>query len=216
MRQFPDSYDSTQHIYYCIYKLHFYKDYIRRYERLIKEENAEYEKFLNDPDSYFELGPKFNFEHNHYANLSNEFPNTLRRSAFISLWSYFENSLNVLCEVYEFHRSLNVSYNEMKGKGIDRSKLYLTKIIGLDFPTSSNWDKIRKLQRIRNNIVHSYSELSNDDTRLLSDISSFPYLKLYHLPSKSIIEIEELFLESIIDVFESFYREILESIKKKV
>jgi hypothetical protein len=216
MRQFPNTYDSTQHIYYCIYELHFYKDYIRRYERLIKEENAEYEKFLNDPDSYFELGPKFNFQHNHSASLSNEFPNTLRRSTFISLWSYFENSLNVLCEVYEFHLSLNVNYNEMRGKGIDRSKLYLRKIIGLEFPASSNWDKIRKLQRIRNNIVHSYSELRNDDAQLLSDLATFSYIKLYPLTLKSIIEIEELFLESIIDVFESFYVELLESIKKKV
>jgi len=39
MRQFPNTYDSTQHIYYCINKLRFYKDYIRRYERLIKEDN---------------------------------------------------------------------------------------------------------------------------------------------------------------------------------
>ena len=141
----------------------------------------------------------------------------VEKTVFTSLWSYLENSLNILCQIYEYHNSLNVNYKDMKSKarGIDRAKLYLTKVVQLDFPTSLNWNEIKKLQNIRNKIVHSYSEVNNNEIQILSNINYFQYLKLYPLNSTSIIEIEELFLECVITIFESFYKGLLDSIKKR-
>jgi uncharacterized protein YutE (UPF0331/DUF86 family) len=214
MKKFQKTYDSIQHIHYCAYELDYYKKFIDRYERFIKDENEDYEKFLNNPDSFFELGLKFNFERIHSANLSTEFPNTLRRSAFLSLMSFFENSLNKLCEVYEERLDIKLNFTDMNERGIDRAKLYLEKVIQLDFPNSSDWEKIKKLQEIRNIIVHRYSEISNDDKKILS-LKKFPHLKLYPLTSKSIIQLDGLFLENVIDIFKAFYKELLKSVKKR-
>jgi hypothetical protein len=216
MREFPKTYKPDTHIHNFICDLNFFKGYLNRFELFIKEENELYEKYLNNPESDDELGQKFNFQRNHSNDLLNEYPNTLRKSTFISLWSNFEKSLNDLCEVYEYHLSLKVNFTDMKGKGIERSKLYLTKIIHLNFPTSSNWDKIMKLKRIRDKIVHSYSEVNDEDSQLLSDIKSFKNLKLYSINKKSIIEIEKPFLDGVINVFNGFSKELLDSIEKRV
>jgi hypothetical protein len=215
MREFPDTYDITQHINYCFNDLLYYKEFINRYERFIKDENEDYDSFINNPGA-FHLGQKFDYQRNHSANLSTEFPNTLRRSAFISLWSFFENSLNKLCEVYEYRLNLGINFKDMNENGIDRAKLYLKKVVKLDFPSSpkSNWVEIKKLRDIRNCIVHKYSELNNDD-KLVHIVRSFPHLTLYPLTSRSIIRLEELFLESVLNIFQGFYAELLVSIKKK-
>ena len=215
MLTFPDTYNSIQHIYYRFNELKKYKDYIQRYERMIREELEDYNKFLNDSDFFLELGPKFDFESNHSHNLSVEFPNTQRKSAFVSLISYFENSMNELCEIYEYHNKLPVNFKDMSGQGVERAKLYLIKIVGLDFPTSKGWNDIKILLRIRNNIVHSYSEVYTENKQLVSDIKSFQYLTLYKLQTKSLLQIEEKFLYSVIEIFESFYKELLESVKKQ-
>lgn len=218
MKSFPINHTPEQRIYYCFNELRFYKLYINKSEQFIKEINDRYIESLNtNSDSFFKLAQEFNYQHNLSADLSIKFPDTLRKSVFISLWSYFENSLNILCQIYEYHNSLNVNYKDLKCKdrGIDRTKLYLTKVVQLDFPTSLNWNKIKKLQSIRNKIVHSYSEVNNNDVKILSNINYFQYLKLYPLNSTSIIEIEELFLECVITIFECFYKELLDSIKKK-
>lgn len=176
---------------------------------MIKEELEDYNKFLNDDDEYLKLGPKFDFENNHFHNLSVEFPNTQRKSTFISLISYFEKSMNELCEVYEYHNKLTVNYKDMNGKGIERAKLYLVKIVGLDFPTSKNWNTIKILLRIRNNFVHSYSEVYPENEQLNSDVNSVKHLKLYKLQTKSLLQVEEKFLEYVLKIFENFYKELL-------
>lgn len=214
MQTFPDTYIPIQHIYYRFNEFKRYRDYIQRYERMIKEELEDYNKFLNDGDFYLKLGPKFNFEMNHSHNLSIEFPNTQRKSTFISLISYFEKSMNELCEVYEYHNKLTVNFKDMKGRGIERAKFYLVKIVGLDFPTSRYWNHIVILIRIRNNIVHSYSEVYPENNQLISDINSLQHLVLYKLQTKSLLHVEENFLQYVLEIFENFYRELLEEVKK--
>lgn len=214
MQTFPETYNSIQHIYYRFNEFKRYRDYIQRYERMIKEELVDYNKFLNDDDLYLKLGPKFAFERNHFHNLSAEFPNTQRKSTFISLISYFENSMNELCEIYEYHNKLTVNYKDMNGKGIERAKLYLVKIVGLDFPTTKNWSEIKILQRIRNNFVHSYSEVYPENDQLIYEVNSIKHLKLYKLQTKSLLQVEDNFLEYVLEIFENFYKELLVVVEK--
>jgi hypothetical protein len=57
----------------------------------------------------------------------------------------------------------------MKDRGINRAKLYLEKVIGLNLKTEDNaWREIRALGKIRNAIVHEEGsgseEIANDET----------------------------------------------------
>lgn len=216
MKVFPETYTPIQHVYYALNELRYYRDYINRFEQFLKDENQAYERFLNDSDEFLRLGLRFNFETNHSYNLSIGFPNTHRRSTLVSLFSFYENSLNTLCEVYRDHMSLDVGFRDMADKGITRAKLYLIKIVGLSFPTNSNWATILKIQRIRNNIVHSYSEIQKTEKDLLSDIKSLPYTALYPLTARFELQLDEGFLGFVMEKFEGFFVELNESGNKRL
>jgi hypothetical protein len=214
VKAFPETYNPMQHIQYGFIEFKRYKDFSQRCERMIKEELDDYNKFLSDDEHYTKLGPKFNFESSHSYNLSIGLPNTLRKSLFISLMSYFEYSMNELCEVYEYHNRLTVNFKNMNGQGIKRAKLYLVKIVGLEFDKLKYWHVILRMIRIRNNIVHSYSEVFPENEQLICDVNSCEHLKLYRLQSKSLLQVEEKFLEYVLEVFDFFYKELLLEVEK--
>lgn len=215
MKVFPKTYTPIQHVYYTLDELRYYRDYINRFERFLKDENQAYELFLSDSDEFFRLGPLFNFESNHSYNLSIGFPNTHGRSTLVSLFSFYENSLNTLCEVYQEHMSLDVGFRDMADKGLTRARLYLIKIVGLSFPTNSDWATILKIQRIRNNVVHSYSEIQETDKDLLSDIKSLPHTTLSPLTAGFELQLDEGFPGFVMEKFEGFFTELNESINKR-
>lgn len=206
---FPDTYTPVQHIRKCLWQLNIYKDYVKRYEHLIKEELEDYGKYLNDDNYYFELGPRFNFERNHFHNLSTEFPNTQRRATIISLFSFFEHRLNVFCDVYNYINNSSITLTDMKGKGIDRARLYLKKVAKIDFPDySKTWHELKNIQEIRNIIVHKDSELTDNDEKMEKYIDSSPHLEIYNLSSYKELRIKETFLDYFIKVLVDFFVEI--------
>lgn len=85
------------------------------------------------------------------------YKNLLHSYYLITLYSLFEVTLNVIRNHAERKFSLNKSLTNLKGQGINRAKNYLTKIVKV--PRSifggSNWDHIKKLQVIRNFLLHN-------------------------------------------------------------
>jgi hypothetical protein len=90
-----------------------------------------------------------------------EFTDMLRKSFFVSLYSLLESQMEDECRARRQARNdIRLSLGDLSGKGIDRAKRYLTKVLGVSsiFGTSE-WQRIKKYNLLRNCIVHNEGRL---------------------------------------------------------
>lgn len=101
-----------------------------------------------------------------YWDLEKIFPDILRKSFFVTVYSFIEVVLEAICHREKHEGSLPLSLGDLKGDGIGRSKVYLAKVVclsGLPFD-GAEWNEIYSYYRVlRNCIVH-------DDSRLFKDM----------------------------------------------
>ena len=77
-----------------------------------------------------------------YRRIEEDFPNILRSSLLLHLYSRFEHHLDELCNRMASDMKLAMSVKDLAGKGIVRSQTYMKKVVGLRFPdTSPEWGK---------------------------------------------------------------------------
>jgi hypothetical protein len=213
MIQFPNNYNPEQHIYYFLHDISDFRKHIDKYENLINEEFEKYNEYLYNDKKFFEYYQRFGTEYNLSNLLSEEFPNLHKRSALISILSLFEHKMNILCELYRNILKLTVSFRDMREGGIDQSRMYLEKIVGLDISNIHWWDDIKNFQKIRNKIVHQDSEIYNEDLEIISFIKKSEGIELYELSNYKEIRIKKPFLVYCLDTIEKFINELLEKIK---
>lgn len=72
----------------------------------------------------------------------NYFPNLQRRSAFLTLIATYEHELERFCDFYARKHQTPVKLNDLKGKGLERTHLFMKKLIGLEH--SQSFPKIKK------------------------------------------------------------------------
>jgi len=88
------------------------------------------------------------------------FPNLHRQSNLITLVSFLESELNKLCKIFKESENYKVDLKDINGKGIDRSIIYLTKVVSLNYnKNKTNWNELKNIQGIRNLIVHNAGKL---------------------------------------------------------
>ena len=88
----------------------------------------------------------------------NEFIDVLYSSFFVSLYSFLESHLNNECKSSQHEDpTIKISLNDLHGKGIERAKKYLTKVLGTSyqFGNSPVWEEIKQYNTIRNCIIHN-------------------------------------------------------------
>ena len=97
-----------------------------------------------------------------------------RSSALVSAYSLHEICLEKLCRDCTVLGGFHVEVSDMKGRGVQRSRLYLKKVARMPFPDdSAEWQRARHLGTIRNFVVHGGSELEGRRDRLQQALSSF-------------------------------------------
>jgi len=86
----------------------------------------------------------------------------LRRSFLVSLYAFIEYSLLDICRFVR-RKDVKASVSDIKGQNdIDKAKVYITKVLCADFPsTASQWADIQASRRIRNCIVHNGGEVED-------------------------------------------------------
>ncbi|MGO9368923.1 MAG: hypothetical protein ACLP0H_14945 [Terriglobales bacterium] len=93
------------------------------------------------------------------------FPSLQRRSALLTVCSYFEHELDKLCRLYQSEKGFSVTVDDLRGEGIDRSTKYLEKVAGLNVHRASReWQEVKKIQKIRNAIVHRGGKVPDKDS----------------------------------------------------
>jgi hypothetical protein len=149
-----------------------------------------------------------NWNSEDYFMIDDVFTQISMRSFIVILFSYIEDGMNTLCNaVYSdkarYHKKegleeFKVKYNDMQGKGINRAKLYMEKIMGCNLHSDMKpWSEIETLRKIRNTIVHDDGNAGNS---LKNDTNFKQHLNdgRLKLENHNKIKIEPSYLDDIL------------------
>jgi len=88
------------------------------------------------------------------------FPTLQWTSIFNSAYSLFERHLNDLCRILGKNAPTKIELTDLKGQGIERAKIFLSKIVGIsNVFDSTEWKEIQDYAKVRNVLVHSTGKL---------------------------------------------------------
>ena len=136
------------------------------------------------------------------------FPNLQRRGALITLYSFLENKLDELCELFIQVEKIKISLNDLRGAGVDRSVLFLTRIMGLQIDQSTTvWQEIKNIQKVRNLIVHNDAKLIDRSGNQIADVTKYVTTSPY-LSGNDEIEILDGYLPHILETFDLQFQDI--------
>jgi len=95
-----------------------------------------------------------------YIAMHEVLPRIQWNSQFLFVYSTFEHMLNELCRIVKRRSGFDLSYKDISGQGIERSKNYLSKVAGVKAPfQSQSWNRAKLLAEIRNAISHKNGEI---------------------------------------------------------
>jgi hypothetical protein len=140
------------------------------------------------------------------------FPSLHRRSALLTLCSYFEYELEKLCKLYQTEKSWELAPSDIKGHGIYRSTTYLEKMAGLGVHRASQeWKDISVIQKVRNVLVHNGGRLdagSGDCEAIVAFMKKVKSLR----SNEDEIVLDSGFLAYVVQTFKSYFKLIGDSI----
>jgi hypothetical protein len=97
------------------------------------------------------------YEHHsdRWHNLAVGFPARFFNSFLIAYCSWVESELDSLSRQHEVANPSALRLDEVAGTGLRRSRLYLKRVVGIQFPDVGDWSKLLSIYRIRNQIAHA-------------------------------------------------------------
>lgn len=137
------------------------------------------------------------------------FPNLLRSSLFVTIYSAVENELNRLSR--ELSKADGLDVEDLRGSGILRASTFLIRVCRVDFPENSDeWKLLQELNQLRNLIVHNNGRLTGNEhfESLLSDCSGLD------LKDEN-ITLGRSFCPQVLDTVGKFFRQLITAVDKK-
>ncbi|MCD9514201.1 hypothetical protein [Photobacterium carnosum] len=145
--------------------------------------------------------------------VENYFPSLQRRSALLTLIATYEHELEKFCNFYSQENETPVKLNDLKGCGLERVHLFMTKLIGLK--NSQSFSMIKKLIKLRNSCAHNDAKITTNDGKeipairtLIDDTSIKVRQDGQH------VFIEKGFLSDVLEELNSYISEIQKVIEK--
>ena len=122
---------------------------------------------------------------------------------FLASYAALEQCLDGLADQWQEERSLTLKPSDLSDRGIERSKAYLTKVVGMPFPSgSSEWGRIRHLRTIRNQLAHEGPRLGRPPgSQLRAALKAFPEI---FSEDEQQLSISKEFVEEAIHTFNAF------------
>ena len=88
------------------------------------------------------------------------FPELQWNSIFNSAYAMFEKHLNDVCKILEKDTKTEIGLKDLKGQGIERAKIFLSKVVGIKKVFNSpEWNEIQNYSKVRNILVHTSGKL---------------------------------------------------------
>lgn len=140
------------------------------------------------------------------------FPSLQRRSALLTICGYFEYELDELCVLYQSEKSFKLALSDLSDKGIDRATNYLEKVAGIDtHKTSKEWNQIKKIQKIRNVIVHQDGKLYDHQGNPIKAAIDFVN-EIDSLEGEKEVIIKKGFLSYVVGIYKDYFKQLGDSI----
>lgn len=139
----------------------YYEELERKFQADKKQLSKRYKEKVADDNLHPDIKREVDeyFAEEHYI-IENIFLKSFRYSMVVTSYSLLEIAMNDLCHYLRHSKKLSLNLDEIKGEGIERAKLYLSKVCSIDFPErSAEWNDIQKVNRIRNCIVHAEGDI---------------------------------------------------------
>jgi len=139
--------------------------------------------------------------------LRDYFPNLLRSSLFVTIYSVVENELNTLCKQLAKKDGLKVE--DLRGNGIQRANTFLVRVCRVDFPEDSQeWQLLRDYNQIRNLIVHGNGMVTGGHLQAI--------VERHNVDLKDgIIHLSKDFCLRVLEVVREFFRQLNGAVNKK-
>ena len=142
------------------------------------------------------------------------FPSLQRRSALLTVYGYFEHELDKLCLLYQSEKLFRLNLSDLNGKGVERSINYLEKVAGIDASKKSKeWNHIKRIQKIRNVIVHQDGKLNDHQGNPRKEVIDY----INHMDSLSgntEVILHKGFLDHVVSTFNDYFRLLGNAIEK--
>ncbi len=194
-----------------------FKDYINFMEEFLEAEKTQQEENLEkinaeaDPDALIVLDRRI-----WYAQ-TGEFSGLLRKSFFVSIFSFFENRLIGECRSRRNNKIPLIFDDIYAHDELQKVAKYFTKVLQIDFPNNTpQWDAIQNYRIIRNCIVHAQGKLNelknlDDQQKLLKYLKKNANVVLV----KEEIYLKKGFCEEALQDIETFLHLVLFPNKSK-
>ena len=137
--------------------------YCKFTEDSLEHEKVKFDEIYKNKVSELNAEEKEKFEQfaiGVHWKLHDVFPVFQWSSIFNSAFNMFEKHINDLCKIYEKETTIRIGLKDLKGQGIERAKLFLSKVIGItNVFDSKEWSEIQDYLKVRNVLVHTSGEL---------------------------------------------------------
>nr|WP_295924652.1 hypothetical protein [uncultured Dyadobacter sp.] len=143
----------------------------------------------------------------------------LRSSVIVSLVTLLEVELQRICNAFKKSLSLKISHSDFKGTIIDQFKLYLTKVVMINYNFgTTEFESIREIIELRNCLVHYEGVIEDFYGRKFDRVKTLKDLNR-KFSSIQVIDDEYVYLDkeaslNCINVVEEFLRHIYLTILK--
>lgn len=125
-------------------KSRFNEIYKAKVSELNAEEKANFDKFLIEV----------------HWKLHDVFPTLQWNSVFNTAYTIFENHMNELCKILTKNTATELSLKDINGQGIERAKIFISKVIGIKSVfNSTEWEEVKAYSKVRNILVHTSGNL---------------------------------------------------------
>jgi hypothetical protein len=143
------------------------------------------------------------------------FPGLQRRSAVITLYSFFENEMDNLCYRVRSYENLKLDVLDLNDKGIIRSTTYLLKVAEIEgLRASAEWSEIANIQAVRNLLVHADGKFGRQSVSKVSKVAEYVARSSY-LSGEISIKIERGYLAHCLSTFDMYFEQVHAALRKK-
>lgn len=143
--------------------------YCKFAESSLKQEKEKFHQIYQQKTDQMSDEGKKELEHiliEMHWKLYDVFPNLLWNSVFNTAYATFENHLTSLCNIFEKGATHNIKLGDLSGKGIEKAKIYLSKVIGIkNVFNSTEWEEIKNASKVRNILAHTSGKLDLNNSK---------------------------------------------------
>lgn len=105
----------------------------------------------------------FDSKYDEIAQARDNFPQLLRSTTLVALYSLLEHQLFKVCNHLKKTEKLTLTHNDLRGEGIVQAQRFIKIACKKPFPDGeSQWQMIQHVRRIRNCLVHGGGVAPND------------------------------------------------------